>query len=86
MPKCHLMSFFSKLSTNLISNTISSSRFSFFMLDISKGIHEMGSIRLELAGCLLIAWLIVYCALWKGIKSFGKVEQTKYHILQNITK
>jgi len=47
--------------------------FHFFMLDISKGIHEIGSIRIELAGCLLIAWIIVYCALWKGIKSFGKL-------------
>ena len=43
------------------------------MLDISKGIHDIGSIRWELAGCLLIAWLIVYCALWRGIKSIGKV-------------
>jgi len=47
--------------------------FHFFMLDISKGIHDIGSIRWELAGCLLIAWAIVYCALWKGIKSFGKL-------------
>jgi len=47
--------------------------FHFFMLDISKGIHDIGNIRWELAGCLLIAWIIVYCALWKGIKSFGKL-------------
>jgi len=47
--------------------------FHFFMLDISKGIHDIGTIRWELAGCLLIAWVIVYCALWKGIKSFGKL-------------
>ena len=45
------------------------------MLDISKGIHDIGSIRWELAGCLLIAWIIVYCALWKGIKSFGNVTR-----------
>jgi solute carrier family 6 amino acid transporter-like protein 5/7/9/14 len=44
-----------------------------FMLDISQGIHDLGSIRWELALCLLLAWTIVYCALWKGIKSFGKV-------------
>ena len=49
--------------------------FSNFMLEISEGIHEMGDIRWELAGCLLLAWVLVYCALWKGIKSIGKVSQ-----------
>jgi len=44
-----------------------------FMLDISKGIHDLGSVRWELAICLLLAWVIVYCALWNGIKSFGKL-------------
>jgi len=44
-----------------------------FMLDISKGIHDLGAIRWELAMCLLLAWVIVYCALWNGIKSFGKL-------------
>jgi len=44
-----------------------------FMLDISNGIHDIGEVRLELAGCLLLAWTLVYCALWKGIKSFGKL-------------
>ena len=43
------------------------------MLDISNGIHDIGEVRLELAGCLLFAWTLVYCALWKGIKSFGKL-------------
>ena len=44
------------------------------MLDISNGIHDLGGIRWELAICLLLAWVIVYCALWNGIKSFGKVN------------
>ena len=47
--------------------------YSNFMLDISNGIHDIGEVRLELAGCLLLAWTLVYCALWKGIKSFGKL-------------
>ena len=45
-----------------------------FMLDISEGLHDLGHIRWELAGCLLLAWTVVYCALWKGIKSIGKVK------------
>lgn len=48
--------------------------FSNFMLDISDGIHDLGDIRWELAGCLLLAWTVVYCALWRGIKSIGKVK------------
>merc|ERR1719270_977931 len=44
-----------------------------FMLDISNGIHDIREVRLELAGCLLLAWTLVYYALWKGIKSFGKL-------------
>ena len=44
------------------------------MLEISEGIHDMGDIRWELAGCLLLAWVLVYSALWKGIKSIGKVS------------
>ena len=46
------------------------------MLDISDGIHDIGSIRWELAGCLLLAWTVVYMALWRGIKSIGKVVFT----------
>ena len=51
------------------------------MLDISEGIHDIGSIRWELAGCLFLAWSIVYIALWKGIKSIGKVS--KRHDMKN---
>ena len=52
------------------------------MLDVSDGIHDVGSIRWELAGCLLLAWSIVYMALWKGIKSIGKVC-TLYKLSKN---
>uniref|UniRef100_A0A4W5MXM0 Transporter n=1 Tax=Hucho hucho TaxID=62062 RepID=A0A4W5MXM0_9TELE len=43
------------------------------VLHISKGIEYPGDIRWPLAGCLLLAWLIVYLSLAKGIKSSGKV-------------
>ena len=45
-----------------------------FMLEISEGVDDITGMRWELAGCLLLAWIIVYCALWKGIKSIGKVN------------
>ncbi|XP_077325083.1 sodium- and chloride-dependent betaine transporter-like [Lithobates pipiens] len=42
-------------------------------LGISEGIHQLGSIRWELALCLLLAWIICYFCIWKGVKSTGKV-------------
>lgn len=45
------------------------------VLHISKGIEYPGDIRWPLAACLLLAWLIVYASLAKGIKSSGKVRK-----------
>jgi len=42
------------------------------VLGISTGLTDINLIRWDLAGCLLLAWIIVYCALWKGVKSIGK--------------
>ncbi|XP_069046525.1 sodium- and chloride-dependent GABA transporter 2-like isoform X2 [Lepisosteus oculatus] len=43
------------------------------VLGISGGIDEVGSLRWELALCLLLAWIICYFSVWKGVKSTGKV-------------
>lgn len=43
------------------------------VLAISNGIDEPGSIKWDLALCLLLAWIVVYFCIWKGIKSSGKV-------------
>ncbi|XP_030649720.1 sodium- and chloride-dependent GABA transporter 2-like [Chanos chanos] len=42
------------------------------VLNISSGIEELGSIRWELALCLLLSWVICYFCVWKGVKSTGK--------------
>ncbi|XP_074522746.1 sodium- and chloride-dependent glycine transporter 2 isoform X1 [Halichoeres trimaculatus] len=47
--------------------------FKYNVLHISKGIEYPGDIRWPLAGCLFLAWVIVYSSLAKGIKSSGKV-------------
>ncbi|XP_053722264.1 sodium- and chloride-dependent glycine transporter 2 [Synchiropus splendidus] len=47
--------------------------FKYNVLHISAGIEYPGDIRWPLAGCLLLAWFIVYASLAKGIKSSGKV-------------
>ena len=43
------------------------------VLQISAGVEEVGSIKWDLALCLLLAWIVVYFCIWKGIKSSGKV-------------
>lgn len=42
------------------------------VLKISSGIEDVGSLRWELALCLILTWIICYFCVWKGIKSTGK--------------
>ncbi|XP_078602411.1 sodium-dependent proline transporter-like isoform X2 [Branchiostoma floridae x Branchiostoma japonicum] len=43
------------------------------VLQLSSGIDKMGTVRWDLALCLLLAWVIVGACLIKGVKSSGKV-------------
>ncbi|KAM8974390.1 sodium- and chloride-dependent GABA transporter 2 [Pelodytes ibericus] len=43
------------------------------VLNISDGIDNLGGLQWELALCLLLAWIICYFCIWKGVKSTGKV-------------
>ncbi|XP_033506574.1 sodium- and chloride-dependent betaine transporter-like isoform X1 [Epinephelus lanceolatus] len=43
------------------------------VLGMSRGIEELGSVRWELALCLLAAWVFCYFSIWKGVRSSGKV-------------
>ena len=43
------------------------------VLKISEGIQHLGALRWELALCLLLAWVVCYFCIWKGVKSTGKV-------------
>ena len=44
------------------------------VLSISPGIQHLGGLRWELALCLLLAWIICYFCIWKGVKITGKVR------------
>uniref|UniRef100_A0A674N059 Sodium- and chloride-dependent GABA transporter 3-like n=1 Tax=Takifugu rubripes TaxID=31033 RepID=A0A674N059_TAKRU len=43
------------------------------VLGISQGIENIGSLRWELVLCLLLAWILCYFCVWKGVRSTGKV-------------
>ncbi|XP_036593338.1 sodium- and chloride-dependent taurine transporter [Trichosurus vulpecula] len=43
------------------------------VLSLSKGIDQVGSLKWDLALCLLLVWTICFFCIWKGIKSTGKV-------------
>ncbi|XP_018541323.1 solute carrier family 6 member 11a [Lates calcarifer] len=42
------------------------------VLNISTGIEALGNIQWELSLCLLLAWIICYFCVWKGVRSTGK--------------
>ncbi|XP_052869003.1 sodium- and chloride-dependent GABA transporter ine [Anopheles cruzii] len=44
------------------------------VLQISHGIEYPGAMRWELVACLVCAWILVYFAIWKSIKSSAKVR------------
>ncbi|KAM7353790.1 solute carrier family 6 member inebriated isoform 1-T4 [Cochliomyia hominivorax] len=56
------------------SRTPSEEFFQNKVLQISPGIEYPGEMRWELFACLICAWLMVYFATWKSIKSSAKVR------------
>ena len=55
--------------TVYISFLFSSNR----VLHLTSNLGETGGVSWELSLCLLLAWLIVFLVLTKGIKTLGKV-------------
>ncbi|XP_060572147.1 sodium- and chloride-dependent taurine transporter-like [Ruditapes philippinarum] len=43
------------------------------VLGLSDGVGAPGYIKWDLCLCLLLAWIVVYFCIWKGIRSSGKV-------------
>ncbi|XP_076352499.1 sodium- and chloride-dependent glycine transporter 1-like [Tachypleus tridentatus] len=44
-----------------------------FVLDLTEGLHDLGSIKWQLALCLLACWVLIFFCLVRGVKTIGKV-------------
>ncbi|CAH0555766.1 unnamed protein product [Brassicogethes aeneus] len=44
------------------------------VLQIGNGIEDFNELRWELVACLICAWILIYFAIWKSIKSSAKVR------------
>ncbi|XP_072044236.1 sodium- and chloride-dependent GABA transporter ine-like isoform X4 [Amphiura filiformis] len=60
---------------NKPNNTVASTQeyYDYRVLDISSGIDDPGGMRGEILGLLVVAWILVYLCLFKGVASSGKV-------------
>ena len=45
------------------------------VLGMSDGIEEIGTPKWDITLCLLLAWIVVFLCICKGIRSSGKVMQ-----------
>ena len=41
---------------------------------MSEDISEVGEVQTDLFCFLILAWVIVYCVIWKGLHNSGKVK------------
>ncbi|XP_026228500.1 sodium- and chloride-dependent GABA transporter 1 isoform X1 [Anabas testudineus] len=55
------------------SSTASQEFFKYKMLEQTSGVEDTGEVRWELFLILLLAWILIYLCIFKGVKSTGKV-------------
>ncbi|XP_070699263.1 sodium- and chloride-dependent GABA transporter ine [Pempheris klunzingeri] len=55
------------------SSTASQEFFKYKMLEQTSGVEEAGVVRWELFLILILAWILIYFCIFKGVKSTGKV-------------
>lgn len=49
------------------------------VLSLTDSPNKLGTVRWELALCLLLSWILCYFCVWKGVKSTGKVRWDLCH-------
>ena len=58
---------------NIVENPYDWNIFSHRVLQMNNGIeHGLGALNYELVGCLVLAWLVVYGIIAKGLHSSGE--------------
>lgn len=45
------------------------------LLSESDSLENFGTPKLDLLAILILAWIIIYFCIWKGVKSTGKVSK-----------
>uniref|UniRef100_A0A8C9SP83 Transporter n=1 Tax=Scleropages formosus TaxID=113540 RepID=A0A8C9SP83_SCLFO len=63
----------SSTTNSSFSSTASQQFFNYKVLERTAGVGDPGTIRWELILLLLVAWILVYLSIFKGVKSTGKV-------------
>ncbi|XP_067651364.1 sodium- and chloride-dependent betaine transporter-like [Haliotis asinina] len=56
-----------------LSHTAVEEFYQYNVLNISSGIHEIGSIQWHIVGCLFASYVLIFLSLFPGIKASGKV-------------
>ncbi|XP_067652464.1 sodium- and chloride-dependent glycine transporter 1-like [Haliotis asinina] len=56
-----------------LAHTAAEEFFQYKVLGITGGLEQLGSIKWELALCLLASWVLIFVCIVKGVKSVGKV-------------
>ncbi|XP_064609516.1 sodium- and chloride-dependent GABA transporter 2-like [Liolophura sinensis] len=44
------------------------------VLALSSGVDHPGNVKWDLALCLLLAWILIYFCIWKGVRWIGKIS------------
>ncbi|XP_046354589.2 sodium-dependent proline transporter-like [Haliotis rufescens] len=58
--------------TETLSHTAAEEFWQYNALSISPGLEQVGNIKWELALCLFVTYLLVFCCIIKGVRSVGK--------------
>ncbi|XP_045191377.2 sodium- and chloride-dependent glycine transporter 1-like [Mercenaria mercenaria] len=70
---CSSNSTYIKVNSTDMARTASKEFWHRYVLNKSSGLEELGTIQWHLAVALVVAWIIIFLCLMKGIKSVGKV-------------
>ena len=62
------------LNQSKVSSTEEYYRIYMLGINRSKGLHDLGSIKIDLLLCLISIFLLMYLCIYRGVKSTGKTD------------